>query len=203
MAASPVLVLTKIAEADFPTEFGHFRIYGFEGAADGQSEEAVVLAMGDVASPEPLLVRIHSECLTGDVFHSLRCDCRSQLELSLEMIAREGRGMIIYEHQEGRGIGLLNKLRAYELQDAGADTVEANEKLGFQADLRSYQMPGEILRFFGATRVRLLPNNPEKIEALERAGIQVVERVPCIGGAHERNVEYLQTKKEKMGHLLD
>ena len=203
MAASPVLVLTKIAEADFPTEFGHFRIYGFEGAADGQSEEAVVLSMGDVTSPEPLLVRIHSECLTGDVFHSLRCDCRSQLELSLELIEREGRGLIIYEHQEGRGIGLLNKLRAYELQDAGADTVEANERLGFEADLRSYQMPAEILRFFGATRVRLLSNNPEKIEALERAGIQVVQRVPCIAGAHERNTEYLQTKKEKMGHLLD
>jgi GTP cyclohydrolase II len=203
MAASPVLVLTKVAEADFPTEFGHFRIYGFEGAADGQSEEAVVLGMGDLSSPEPLLVRIHSECLTGDVFHSLRCDCRSQLELSLELIAREGRGLIVYEHQEGRGIGLLNKLRAYELQDAGADTVEANERLGFEADLRSYQMPAEILRFFGANRVRLLSNNPEKIEALERAGIQVVERVPCVAGAQARNTGYLQTKKEKMGHLLD
>jgi len=203
MAASPVLVLTKIAEADFPTEFGHFRIYGFEGAAGGQTEEAVVLGMGDLTLPEPLLVRIHSECLTGDVFHSLRCDCRSQLELSLELIAREGRGLIVYEHQEGRGIGLLNKLRAYELQDAGADTVEANEKLGFEADLRSYQMPAEILRFFGANRVRLLSNNPEKIEALERAGIQVVERVPCLAGAHARNTGYLQTKKEKMGHLLD
>jgi len=203
MAAFPVLVLTKIAEADFPAEFGHFRIYGFEGAVAGNTEEAVVLSMGELSLDEPLLVRIHSECLTGDVFHSLRCDCRSQLELSLELIASEGRGMIIYEHQEGRGIGLLNKLRAYELQDAGADTVEANEKLGFEADLRSYQMPAEILRFFGVRSVRLLSNNPAKIEALERAGIQVAERVPCVVEAHANNTGYLQTKKEKMGHLLD
>jgi GTP cyclohydrolase II len=200
---SPVLALTKIAEADFPTQFGHFRIYGFEGAIDGLTEEAVVLRMGEVASGDPPLVRIHSECLTGDVFHSLRCDCRSQLELSLEMIAAEGRGLIIYEHQEGRGIGLLNKLRAYQLQDAGADTVEANEKLGFEADLRSYLMPGEILHFLGVKRVRLLSNNPEKIAALETANIEVVERVPCIVEAQASNTGYLQTKKEKMGHLLD
>ncbi|HTP85964.1 MAG TPA: GTP cyclohydrolase II [Bryobacteraceae bacterium] len=200
---SPVLALTKVAEADFPTRFGHFRIYGFEGASNGQSEEAVVLRMGDVSSGEPPLVRIHSECLTGDVFHSLRCDCRMQLELSLKRVASEGRGLIIYEHQEGRGIGLLNKLRAYELQDAGADTIEANEKLGFEADLRSYQMPAEILRFLGVTRLRLLSNNPDKIAALENAGIEVVERVPCIVEAHESNTGYLQTKKEKMGHLLD
>jgi len=200
---SPVLALTKIAEADFPTQYGHFRIYGFEGAIDGQTEEAVVLRMGDVASGDPPLVRIHSECLTGDVFHSLRCDCRSQLELSLELIAAEGRGLVIYEHQEGRGIGLLNKLRAYQLQDAGADTVEANEKLGFEADLRSYQMPGEILHFLGVMGVRLLSNNPEKIAALENSGIEVVERVPCIVEPQASNTSYLQTKKEKMGHLLD
>jgi GTP cyclohydrolase II len=200
---TPALVLTKIAEADFPTRFGHFRIYGFEGVADGQTEEAVVLRMGDLVSGDPPLVRIHSECLTGDVFHSLRCDCRSQLELSLELIAGEERGLIIYEHQEGRGIGLLNKLRAYELQDAGADTVEANEKLGFEADLRGYRMPAEILLYLGVRRVRLLSNNPEKIAALENAGIEVVERVPCVIEAHASNTGYLQTKKEKMGHLLD
>jgi GTP cyclohydrolase II len=137
------------------------------------------------------------------VFHSLRCDCRSQLELSLELIAGEGRGLIIYEHQEGRGIGLMNKLRAYQLQDAGADTVEANQKLGFEADLRGYQMPGEILRFFGVRRVRLLTNNPAKIAAIESAGIEVAERIPCIVEAQASNTGYLQTKKEKMGHLLD
>ena len=197
------MALTKIAEADFPTRFGHFRIHGFEGVTDGQTEEAVVLRMGDLVSGDPPLVRIHSECLTGDVFHSLRCDCRSQLELSLELIAGEERGLIIYEHQEGRGIGLLNKLRAYELQDAGADTVEANEKLGFEADLRGYRMPAEILLYLGVRRVRLLSNNPEKIAALEKAGIEVIERVPCIVEAHASNTGYLQTKKEKMGHLLD
>jgi len=197
-------MLTKVAEANFPSRFGRFRIYGFEGMYGGEIEECVVLTMGDVtAGGEPPLVRIHSQCLTGDVFHSLRCDCRSQLELSLNLIAEEGRGLLIYEHQEGRGIGLLNKLRAYELQDGGADTVEANERLGFKADLRDYQMPGEILRYFHVTSVRLLSNNPDKIAALERAGVRVAERIPCIVAPHESTEGYLRTKKQKMGHLLD
>jgi GTP cyclohydrolase II len=169
-----------------------------------QLEECVALVMGEVATPEePPLVRIHSQCLTGDVFHSLRCDCRSQLELSLNLISEEGRGLLIYEQQEGRGIGLLNKLRAYELQDGGADTVEANERLGFEADLRDYQMPAEILRYFNVKSVRLLSNNPDKIAALERAGIQVAERIPCIVAPHESTAGYLRTKKQKLGHLLD
>jgi GTP cyclohydrolase II len=158
--------------------------------------------MGDIAGAEPPLLRIHSQCLTGDVFHSLRCDCSMQLELALNLIAEEGRGILIYEHQEGRGIGLLNKLRAYELQDEGYDTVEANEKLGFEADLRDYRMPGDILRHFGVKNVRLLSNNPDKIAALEDAGITVSERIPCIVAAHESTKGYLQTKKHKMGHLL-
>lgn len=195
-------MLKKIAEANFPSRFGHFRIYGFEGRYNGAPEECVVLRMGDLAGEEPPLLRIHSQCLTGDVFHSLRCDCRSQLELSLNLIAEEGRGLVIYEHQEGRGIGLLNKLRAYELQDEGADTVEANERLGFEADLRSYQMPADILAYFGVKQVRLLSNNPDKIAALERGGIQVAERIPCIVAPHESSQGYLQTKKQKLGHLL-
>ena len=195
--------IRKIAEADFPSRFGHFRIYGFEGRRGKRVEEAVVLMMGDAASGPPPLVRIHSQCLTGDVFHSLRCDCRAQLELALAQIAEERRGLLIYEHKEGRGIGLLNKLRAYELQDGGADTVEANEQLGFEADLRDYELPGQILRYFGISSVRLMSNNPEKIEAVERAGVRVAERVPCLVPVLATAEEYLRTKKEKMGHLLE
>ena len=198
----PSFELSKVAEADFPSRFGHFRIYGFEGRTDGVVEESVVLKMGDITG-DPPLVRVHSQCLTGDVFHSLRCDCRAQLELALEAIAAEGRGLLIYEHQEGRGIGLMNKLRAYQLQDQGADTVEANEQLGFEADLRGYQLPGAILRYFGLRAVRLMSNNPEKIEALERAGVSVTERVPCQIAPMDSTEDYLRTKKEKMGHLLD
>jgi len=157
----------------------------------------VVLKMGDLTGAPPL-VRIHSQCLTGDVFHSLRCDCRAQLELSLQKIAAEGRGLLIYERQEGRGIGLLNKLRAYELQDQGADTVEANEALGFESDLRNYELPGDILRYFDLTAVRLLSNNPEKVAAVERAGVAVVERVPCQPEMVDTAEMYLRTKKEKM-----
>jgi GTP cyclohydrolase II len=200
---SQTFELRKIAEADFPSRYGHFRIYGFEGREGGQTEEAVVLTMGDLDAGRPPMVRIHSECLTGDVFHSLRCDCRAQLELALGSIAREGRGLLIYEHQEGRGIGLLNKLRAYELQDRGADTVEANEQLGFEADLRGYELPAAILRFFGLRAVRLMSNNPEKIRALERAGVSVTERVPCLVAPMESTEDYLRTKRNKLGHLLD
>jgi len=190
--------VVKVAEADFPTRFGQFRIFGFRSGDD----EAIAIVMGDVAGPPPL-VRVHSQCITGDVFHSLRCDCRAQLELSLAMIADEGRGIVIYENKEGRGIGLVNKIRAYELQDHGADTVEANEQLGFLADLRDYELPGEILRLLGVTEVRLLSNNPEKIQAVERAGVRVVERVPCQPESVEAATRYLTTKKEKLGHLLE
>jgi GTP cyclohydrolase II len=197
------LRLEKVAEAEFPTQFGLFRIYGFEGRGEGVVEEAVALKMGDLSSDPPPLVRIHSQCLTGDVFHSLRCDCRAQLEIALKRIAQEGRGLLIYEHQEGRGIGLLNKLRAYELQDHGADTVEANQRLGFESDLRSYELPGAILRYFGLPAIRLLSNNPEKVEAVERAGTRVAERVPCLADVLDTREAYLRTKKEKMGHLLE
>ena len=194
---------TKVAEADFPTEFGLFRICGFEAVYPTRVEEAVALVMGDVESGGPPLVRIHSQCLTGDVFHSLRCDCRAQLEIALNAIARAGRGLLIYERQEGRGIGLLNKLRAYELQDHGADTVEANERLGFDSDLRNYELPAGILRHFGLKSIRLMSNNPEKVEAVENAGIAVVERVPCLAHVVDTREAYLRTKKEKMGHLLE
>lgn len=202
MNSFPVFRLEKVAEADLPTRFGHFRIHGFQSSGDGRMEEAACLVMGDPSGAPPL-VRIHSQCLTGDVFHSLRCDCRAQLELALEMISAEGRGILIYEMQEGRGIGLMNKLRAYALQDAGADTVEANEQLGFQPDLRDYALPGAILRHLGVSAVRLLSNNPGKIGALERSGIQVIERVPCIPAVGGRTEEYLRTKKEKLGHLIE
>src|SRR5581483_7073697 len=159
--------------------------------------------MGDLTAGPPPLVRIHSECLTGDVFHSLRCDCRAQLEIALTNIASEGRGLLIYEHQEGRGIGLLNKLRAYELQDQGADTVEANERLGFDSDLRSYQVPGLILQYFDLKKIRLLSNNPEKVEAVENAGVEVTERVPCLADVLDTREAYLRTKRDRMGHLLE
>jgi GTP cyclohydrolase II len=193
----------QVAEADFPSRFGQFRIYGFEGTYAGELEEAVALKMGELRQGPPPLVRIHSQCLTGDVFYSLRCDCRDQLELSLARIVEEGRGLLIYEHQEGRGIGLLNKLRAYQLQDAGADTVEANELLGFQADHRSYGLAADILRYLKVSQVRLLSNNPDKIRALEHAGIRVVERVPCLIEPSDSTELYLRTKKEKLGHLLE
>jgi GTP cyclohydrolase II len=202
MSNSAAPRLAKVAEADFPTQFGRFRIYGFEGGAGDRAEEAIALAMGRLPDDSPPLVRIHSQCLTGDVFHSLRCDCRAQLEIALKSIAREGRGLLIYERQEGRGIGLLNKLRAYELQDHGADTVEANERLGFEPDLRSYELPAAILRYFGLRSVRLLSNNPEKVTAVENAGIEVAERVPCLAAVLDTREAYLRTKKEKLGHLL-
>lgn len=196
----------QVASADFPTRWGHFRIYGFRtqtghGGSQQRVEEAIALVMGDVQNSPPL-VRVHSQCLTGDVFHSLRCDCRQQLELSLSLIAGEGAGILIYEQQEGRGIGLMAKLQAYELQDAGLDTVEANERLGFKADHRDFTLPAEILKALGVVSVRLLSNNPDKVEALEKAGVRVVERVPCEVKPSQYAEEYLKTKKEKMGHLF-
>src|SRR5215471_6839844 len=202
MNVTPAPRFAKVAEAEFPTEYGLFRIYGFESVNGGRPEEAVVLKMGDLNEGEPPLVRIHSQCLTGDVFHSLRCDCRSQLEIALQAIADEERGLLIYEAQEGRGIGLLNKLRAYELQDQGADTVEANNRLGFDTDLRDYALPGAILRYFDLPSIRLMSNNPEKVEAVEKAGVKVAGRVPVLAEAVDTRQGYLRTKREKMGHLL-
>jgi GTP cyclohydrolase II len=191
----------QVASADFPTRWGKFRIFGFQGNFDGRKEEAVALVMGDILSSPPL-VRIHSQCLTGDVFGSLRCDCRQQLEMALAMIAERGAGVLIYEQQEGRGIGLMAKLKAYELQDDGLDTVEANERLGFKADQREFALPAEILKALGVSQVRLLSNNPDKVAALERGGIKVVERVPCEVSVNAHSEDYLKTKKEKMGHLF-
>ncbi|MGH9475152.1 MAG: GTP cyclohydrolase II [Terriglobales bacterium] len=191
------LTLQLAAEADFPTRWAHFRIFGFSLGSDS----AVALRLAERPVPAPL-VRIHSQCLTGDVFASLRCDCRQQLEMALGAIASEGAGVLIYEDKEGRGIGLLNKLRAYALQDAGADTVEANEKLGFAPDARDYALPAAILRHLGLQRVRLLSNNPDKVRALEAGGIEVAERVPCHAEALSPQArEYLEVKREKLGHF--
>ena len=206
------MVIKKVAEANFPTRWGNFRIYGFEGASPktngsahngngAAKEEAIALVMGDIHADAPL-VRIHSQCLTGDVFHSMRCDCRQQLELSLSLIAKAGKGILIYEQQEGRGIGLMPKLQAYELQDKGFDTVEANVELGYDNDYRQYKLPAEMLRQLGVTQVRLISNNPEKVAALESAGIKVTERVPAEVEPYTHSQNYLRTKKEKMGHLL-
>src|SRR5208282_2889856 len=205
----------KVAEAEFPTRWGEFRILGFEGVLPAprpccehgeksgkKTEGLVALIMGDIHAAPPL-VRIHSQCLTGDVFGSLRCDCRLQLELALARIAAEGAGILLYEQQEGRGIGLMAKLKAYELQDQGRDTVEANEELGFAADCRGYELPAEALKLLGVTQVRLMTNNPEKVAALESAGITVTERVSAEVEPQESFAGYLKTKQEKMGHILE
>ncbi len=204
----------KVAEADFPTRWGHFRILGFEGLIENpvacndnipapavRTESAVALVMGDIHAAPPI-VRIHSQCLTGDVFHSLRCDCRQQLELALATIAEAGTGILLYEQQEGRGIGLMAKLRAYELQDKGLDTIEANLELGYEADCRHFELPAEILKHMGLKAVRLITNNPEKVEALELAGVKVVERISAEVPSEPTNERYLATKREKMGHLV-
>jgi GTP cyclohydrolase II len=193
--------LRAIARAEFPTRYGRFTIYGFQGR--GAAEEAVALVRGNLRGKSAPLVRVHSQCLTGDVLTSLRCDCRAQLELSMQKIGRATAGILLYLPQEGRGIGLMNKLRAYELQDGGMDTVEANESLGFAADARDYDFSARILKKLGATRIRLLSNNPEKVRQLERAGIRVVERVPCQPRVSKISRAYMQTKKTKMGHLLE
>jgi GTP cyclohydrolase II len=194
-----------VAQAELPTRYARFTIHGFEGK--GQNEEAIALVRGKIRGPFKTkkavpLVRVHSQCLTGDVLTSLRCDCRAQLELSLREIGKAAAGILLYLPQEGRGIGLMNKLRAYELQDQGLDTVEANESLGFAADAREYDFPAQILKKLGAMQIRLLSNNPEKVRQLEAAGIKVVERVPCQPRISKISRAYLQTKKKKMGHLL-
>jgi GTP cyclohydrolase II len=200
----------KIAEADLPTRWGNFRILGFEGhlspdATPGPMgklvEEVVALIYGDVYSESPI-VRVHSQCLTGDVFHSLRCDCRQQLELALDTITAHGSGIIVYEAQEGRGIGLMAKLRAYELQDGGMDTIEANEHLGYHADHRDFSLPAEVLKQLGILNIRLITNNPEKVEAMESRGIHVTERISAEVAAELSNQKYLEVKRDKMGHLL-
>src|SRR5580692_11550578 len=203
----PYSSVRKVAGADFPTRWGHFRILGFEGVAEPGSaslkrvDNVVALTMGDLSAAPPL-VRIHSQCLTGDVFHSLRCDCHDQLHLALGMIAKEGAGILLYEEQEGRGIGLMAKLRAYELQDQGLDTIEANEQLGYEADYRHFELPAEILKHLGITRVRLMTNNPDKVSSLEAAGIEVVERLSAAIPTEPTFERYLETKREKMGHLV-
>jgi len=193
--------LSSLGEAAFPTKYGAFRIFfGFE--SEDQSDEVLALIMGTPATGDAPLVRIHSQCLTGDVFKSSRCDCGEQLELSLKTIAEEGHGILIYQLQEGRGIGLVNKLRAYQLQDGGMDTVQANHHLGFEADLRNYALCIEVLRHFGVTRLRLMTNNPGKVGALQEAGIEVVERVGIEIPSTEDTQKYLLAKKNKLGHLL-
>ena len=190
----------RVADARLPTDHGTWRIVGYKNDVD--THEHVALVYGDVAAGEDVLVRIHSKCLTGDVFHSLRCDCGWQLDKAMEMIAAEGRGVIVYLDQEGRGIGLLNKLKAYELQDRGADTVEANEQLGFKPDLRNYGIGAQILLDLGLKSIRPITNNPRKMVGLEGYGIRLGERVPIVQPSHDENAGYLQTKRDKLGHLL-
>jgi len=199
--APATLSVERVAEADLPTEWGDFRIAGYRSLTS--DEEFVVLSKGELRPDLPTLVRIHSQCLTGDVFGSTKCDCGPQLHRTLEMIQAEGRGAIVYQQQEGRGIGILNKIRAYALQDQGADTVEANERLDLPVDSRDYRQCAEVLFDLGLCQVKVISNNPGKLRALEQAGLEIVERVSIEVESSEPAARYLQTKKEKMGHLLE
>lgn len=201
-----LITLTQIADVSFPTRWADFRLLAFakgpsgDAAREGHRETAMALLLGDIHSSSPI-VRIHSQCTTGDVFHSLRCDCHDQLHLALHVIAREGAGVLLYEHQEGRGIGLMEKLRAYELQDQGLDTIEANLRLGHAVDLRDYALPIEILRFLEVRSIRLMTNNPEKIHAIRAAGIEIAERLSAEVPANPHSAQYLATKRNRLGHL--
>ncbi len=211
----PLEGVKKVADADFPTRWGHFRILGFEGTRIDpepcsrerlrcpQRSKGRLRWCWAISIAGPPVVRIHSQCLTGDVFGSLRCDCRLQLELAMRTIAQAGTGILLYEQQEGRGIGLMAKLRAYELQDQGLDTVEANLRLGFKPDCREFELPAEILKLLHVSSVRLITNNPDKVEALEAVGIRVVERISAEVEPLESFERYVQVKQEKMGHIID
>jgi GTP cyclohydrolase II len=195
------LTAIYIASSRLPTPFGDFLLHGFEDSETGQ--EHVAIALGDVTDGQPVLCRVHSECLTGDALFSMRCDCGSQLQTALQRISEAGRGIVLYLRQEGRGIGLINKIRAYDLQDHGADTVEANERLGFDADLRDYTICKAMFAHFQITQVHLMTNNPVKITALTKLGIEVLDRQSLQTGQNDHNARYLATKAGKLGHLLD
>ena len=194
-------MIERVAEARLPTETGEFRIIGYRSLIS--TEEFVALVKGELRSDRPSLVRIHSQCMTGDVFGSVKCDCGRQLHTAMEMIEAEGHGAIIYQQQEGRGIGIINKIRAYALQDEGADTIEANERLGLEVDAREYEQCAEIFLDLGLCQVRLMSNNPAKIRALEQYGLKIIERVAIEVPPTDAAMHYLRTKKEKMGHLLE
>ena len=193
-------LVQRVAEAKLPTKYGEFTVIAYKSTID--PDEHIALVKGDISSDEPVLARVHSECLTGDVFGSLRCDCGEQVAMAMERIGADGRGVFLYMRQEGRGIGLHNKLRAYALQDGGMDTVEANEVMGFAADLRDYGIGAQILADLGLHHIRLLTNNPKKVVGLEGYGLKVVEIVPIIAPPNPENIDYLETKSKKLGHFI-